>query len=268
VAQSESEVPLEETRLFQAPVTWFERAQVWGDSIRVRAHERSLDTVFVRGSAFAAQQDTTIDRIQQLKGQDITAFFRSDSLRRIRAEPNAQAIRFMTTTEGALKGAAKASGDRIVLRFRQGSVDRISVIGGVKSSYYRTPDDIPSPFQLQGFQWTPERKPTKQDLLREQRVRERLDLNEPRRSPPARPERLVRQGRPSDSASRAETAQIPQLESASQAGERASRRNEGLNQPYRPDSLSVPPDSVQQELSPTPTTTAPDTTTTSSDPEP
>ncbi|MEF8939375.1 MAG: OstA-like protein [Salinivenus sp.] len=186
-ARREEQVPLEESRLFRGPVTWFEQSQVWGDSIRVRSQNRSLDTVFVRGAAFAAQRDSALDRIQQLKARNLTAFFRRDSLRRIVARPNAQAIRFLATERDSLRGGARASGDRIVLRFRDGAMKRTTIEGGVQSNYYRSPETIPDPFELEGFQWTPDRKPTKAGLLRTPRVRERLDLRPgPTRPPLAR----------------------------------------------------------------------------------
>ena len=174
VARADSLLPLEETRLYRAPVTWFERSQVWGDSIRVRSARRRIDTVFVRQRAFAAQRDSVLDRIQQLKGRHLTAYFVDNALRRLTAGPNALAIRFLKTGEGTLKGAARVSGDRIVLRFRDGEVRRTSVLGGVESTYYRTPETVPTPFHLDGFQWTPERRPTKDQLLRPARIRERL----------------------------------------------------------------------------------------------
>ncbi|MFB6279246.1 MAG: OstA-like protein [Salinibacter sp.] len=187
-AQADSALPLEETRLFRDPITWFEGSQVWGDSIRVRARNREPDTVFVRGSAFAAQQDSVLDRIQQLKAHNLVAFFQSGSLRRIRAEPNARAIRFMAAENDSLNGAARTSGDRIVLRFRNGDVRRISVVGGTQTTYYRNNENIPDPFELEGFQWTPERRPTRRGLLRDERVLQRLDLeldSLPRRRRPA-----------------------------------------------------------------------------------
>jgi lipopolysaccharide export system protein LptA len=182
VAQADSALPLEETRLFQKPVTWFERSQVWGDSIRVRATGRRIDTVFVRRRAFAAQRDSVLDRIQQLKGRHLTADFADNALRRLTAGPNALAIRFLKTGEGTLKGAARVSGDRIVLRFHEGEVRRTSVLGGVESTYYRTPEAVPDPFRLDGFRWTPGRRPTKDRLLRPGRVRDQLAA-----PPPSRP---------------------------------------------------------------------------------
>ncbi len=179
-ARADSSLPIEETRLYRSPVTWFEDSQVWGDSIRVRARNRSPDTVFVRGSGFAAQRDSVLDRIQQLKAENITAFFDGDALRRIRARPNARAIRFLAAENDSLNGAARTSGDRIELRFVDGSVERVSVIGGTQTTYYRNNENIPDPFELEGFQWTPDRRPTKNELLRDERVRRRLGRDRPR----------------------------------------------------------------------------------------
>lgn len=225
-AQSDDELPLEETRLYRSPVTWFEDAQVWGDSIRVRARNRSPDTVFVRGSAFAAQRDSVLDRIQQLKAPTLTAFFRADTLRRIVAQPTAEAIRFVAAEDGSLSGASRTSGDRIVLRFAEGAVRRTSAIGGVQSTYYRKPENIPQPFELEGLRWTPDRRPTRYALLHEERVQKRLNLTLPERPP--RLARAPTQGAP---------AQAP----SSQAGEVATRYYE-----QGADTTVVPPP-IRQE---------------------
>jgi hypothetical protein len=163
----------EESRLFQSPIAWFQDAQVTGDSIRVVARERSLDTVFVDGNAFVAQQDTATGHIQQLKGKTITARFRRDTLRVIVAEPNARAIRFLSGADGEGNGAARPSGDRIAIRFRDGAVDRVSVIGGVQNEYYQE-GKVPEPFRLEGYAWTPDRKPTLRALMARPGVQDRL----------------------------------------------------------------------------------------------
>lgn len=256
--QSDSMLPLEETRLFQGPVTWFENSQVWGDSIRVRARNREPDTVFVRGAAFAAQRDSVLDRIQQLKAHNLGAFFENGSLRRIRAQPNARAIRFLAAQNDSLNGAARTSGDRIVLRFRDGSVRRLRVIGGTQTTYYRKPKNIPDPFELDGFQWTPNRRPTKRGILTDPRVRERLDLN---LSPS--PSRVAQSGtQPSPG-----TARSASPDSTTRSSHRdrpvpsSLRRRRPPQQQTAMDSLrrgtKEPPDSVETPVgSPTPTDTS------------
>lgn len=257
-AASEEDLPLEETRLFRNPVTWFERSQVWGDSIRVRARKRSLDTVFVRGAAFAAQQDTTLDRIRQLKGENITAFFRRDSLRQILARPNGEAIHFSASEDGTLNGATRASADYASLFFAGGEVERIKFGSGVQGEAYHKAEHIPDPFQLDGFQWTPERRPTRSTLLREERVRERLELPPPERSSPE-PEPPVAR-RPNGSGTQPPDA-AERRNGTRATSTRPSRRENPQRRPSVPsDSVALPPDSLRTKPRPDSATSTSDST--------
>jgi hypothetical protein len=241
-APSEDDLPLEETRLFQEPITWFERSQVWGDSIRVRARNRSLDTVYVRKSAFAAPKDTTVGRIRQLKGKNITAFFRRDSLRQIDVRPNGRAIYFSSSQDGTLNGATRASADYVKLYFRGEEVERIKFGPGVQGTAYHKKKYIPDPFRLEGFQWTPERRPTRRSLLRERRVRERLELD--RLSPSKRQASPVARAAP-DSA--AQSAGRRPTDGASRGARRSQSDLPQDGRQPRPDSLARPADSLRTD---------------------
>jgi len=164
----------EETRLFQEPVAWFEGSQVSGDTLRVVVRDRSIDTVFVRSNAFAAQRDTSLDRIQQLSGRRMTAVFQRDSIRQIIAFPNARSIRFLKDKGGKPNGGARTSADRIILRFQDGDVRRVSFLGGTQTTYYKQPI-VPSPFELEGFLWTPNARPQRASFLQQERVKRRLE---------------------------------------------------------------------------------------------
>ncbi len=164
----------EETRLFQEPVAWFDGSQVSGDTLRVVVRDRSIDTVFVRSNAFAAQRDTSLDRIQQLSGRRMTAVFRRDSIRQIIAFPNARSIRFLKDKGGKPNGGARSSADRIILRFQDGDVRRVSFLGGTQTMYYKQPI-VPSPFELEGFLWTPNARPQRASFLQQDRVKRRLE---------------------------------------------------------------------------------------------
>lgn len=297
--QSEDDLPLEETRLFRNPITWFERSQVWGDSIRVRAENRSLDTVYVRGSAFAAQEDTTVDRIRQLKGRNITAFFHRDALRRIRAQPNGEAIYFSASATDTLNGATRASADYVELYFQGRNVDRIKFGSGVQGTAYHKRKHIPDPFRLDGFQWTPERRPTRASLLREERVRERLDLGPLDRAPDeqaspvarafpkhqsladsvAQPDSMAQTDTVTQTDSMAQPDRVAQPDSLAQGREgrqeetRTRRSGQSSRLPdergrerptTRPDSLTTPADSLRRSPADRPRTDSRDTTESSS----
>lgn len=186
----------EETRLFGSPVVWFDNSQLTGQPIRVIARNRSIDSVYVDADAFAVQEDSATKRLQQLKGRSMIASFQRDSLRRLVAQPNAQTIWFRSAADGALDGAIKASGDRITLLFRGGSIDKAGVYNGVQSNYFQK-GDIPDPFALDGLQWMPERAPTKAAFVQQERVRRRFpSLAAPPPTLPSVPTDSLRTARP------------------------------------------------------------------------
>ncbi len=199
--------PYEESRLYDRPNAWFETTQVYGDSLRTVVRNRSLDTLYVTGGAFAAQQDTVLQRINQLRGGNLTAAFREDQLRSIRAAPTAETIRFVAE-EGALSQAAQASGDAIVIEFdTTQTLRRVRILQGTQSTLYE-PHLIPTPFELDGFRWTPEVRPRADGLLQDPRVQRRMEAGwsldtperptTPRRFPPNPPDRVPPDRNPPD----------------------------------------------------------------------
>ncbi len=154
----------ENIRLFGTPMVWYEKSQISGDSVRVRARDRSVDSLFVYGNAFVAQEDTTVERIQQLKGRALVATVENDSLRTLTVAPNAEMIRFMADDAGSLKGAVKVTGDEAFFFFSGGELRRSRVSGNPEGEQYDA-GIIPDPFTLEGYQWVPERRPERDDLL-------------------------------------------------------------------------------------------------------
>ena len=154
----------EEVRLFEGPVAWFEDNQVTGDTLRIKARGGSVDTLWVRSNAFVARRDSVLQRIQQLKGRHLVAAFEDDSLRTLSIGPQAEAINFMGDEDDEPAGAVQISADRITFYFAGDEISRLSAVRGTEGTYF-SEDLIPNPFQLSGFRWIPERRPTRGDLL-------------------------------------------------------------------------------------------------------
>lgn len=163
----------EETRLFRDPLAWHEDGQISGDTIRVAGRERSVDSLTVHQNAFVAQLDTFAERTHQLKGRHLLGLFENDSLRYMRVEPNAETIRFMTGEDDQLSGAIRASGDYVEFWLSDGKLHRVKFGSGIEGEQYDA-EQIPDPFELDGFHWQPERRPTKAALLEDERIREHL----------------------------------------------------------------------------------------------
>ncbi len=159
---------IEETRLYRGPMLWVDEAQISGDTIRVRGQGSEVDSLFVRQNAFVAQRDTLLDRINQLRGQNLTGFFEDDSVRIFVVGPNAETIYFQRDEEDRPDGGLQVSGDQAIFRFRGDDPEDIK-FGEHQGAYY--PESVlPTPFELEGFRWLPEQRPQKADLLQGERV--------------------------------------------------------------------------------------------------
>ena len=155
----------EETRLFQSPMAWTpDQGQLSGDTLRITGGARQVDSLFAFPNAFAAQKDTLLGRIQQLRGRRLVGFFARDTLRRITVGPNAEAIRFLANSEQEPNGAVEVSSDFMYFFFEEGQLKRMNGTSGVEGVQYPE-DSVPSPFQLDGYVWVPEEKPTRAALL-------------------------------------------------------------------------------------------------------
>ncbi|GAB5522106.1 MAG: hypothetical protein RhofKO_43570 [Rhodothermales bacterium] len=150
--------------LFGNPFAWAEASQVSGDTLRFIQGDTHPDSLYVRGSTFVVQEDTTLDRLHQLKGQHLTGVFRSDSTRQFTVGPQAEAIRYLEAEEGGPGDGVQMSADALTFWVRGETLEQILGVRGIQGTLYPS-DQIPDPFQLGGFQWMPERRPNKAELL-------------------------------------------------------------------------------------------------------
>lgn len=163
----------EDVRLFRNPIAWFKESQVTGDTLFYRTTPGGADSLFAFPNAFVARYDSALARIHQIKGRTLVGTLRDDTLRTMEVGPNAELIYYLTNKEDQADGAVRTSADRIVFYFNGGELTRTSVLGRTEGTYY--PEDlIPDQFELTGFLWVPENRPTREGLLDDERVRERL----------------------------------------------------------------------------------------------
>jgi lipopolysaccharide assembly outer membrane protein LptD (OstA) len=166
--EQEGQPVREEIRLYRGPIVWFEQTQVTGDTVLVTILDGSVDSLRVRSRAFLAEQDTTLERINQLRGGNLVGLFKNDSLRAVQVGPNAESIRFRkqgTTPDGAVQ----ISADAIEIALKDGEVRRIRYTEGIQAKAY-SEEILPAPLQLDGFRWDPQLRPPRAEVLKEPRV--------------------------------------------------------------------------------------------------
>ena len=149
-----------------APVLWYERNQVTGDSIAVRLADGALRRLSVFGAAFSASQSKPTEqdsvgppgRYDQTRGRNIHLLFRDGKAELIRVEISAQSV-YYAYDDRALNGVRRESGDLILIAFVDGEAKEIRTIGGIEGTYF--PEKFvtgkESTYNLDGFLWRSDR---------------------------------------------------------------------------------------------------------------
>jgi lipopolysaccharide export system protein LptA len=146
--------------LRSSPVVWYDRTQINGDSIDVYLRGRALFRVDVVGDAIAVSQSDSAypGRFDQLRGGRLHMHFADKALNSIEVIERAISI-YYVYDDSAGNGLNTASGDRIVLSFREGRVRTVRVFGGVEGQY--VPENLvvgrEAEFKIPGFVWRTDR---------------------------------------------------------------------------------------------------------------
>ena len=152
--------------LYGQPFIWTNQTQLTGDTMKVVMGDGTMDSLFIWGNAFVAQEDSSLKRINQVKGQTLVSTVREDSFRVFRVGPNAEALYFSADEDGLPDGALEASGDEIRMQFEGDSLKTITFSTDVQGTRY--PENaLPTGLNLDGLQWEPTRKPDRVQLLGE-----------------------------------------------------------------------------------------------------
>jgi lipopolysaccharide export system protein LptA len=142
------------------PVVWNAGNQVTGDSIVITTKDRKLQSVYVRGRAMAVSRSDSAfaARFDQLSAREITMWFVNSKVDRINADRTATSLYYLFDGT-APNGANRSSGDRIIMEFLAGKIDRIRIVGGVEGKYYpeRMIAKHEREYNLDGFKWIADR---------------------------------------------------------------------------------------------------------------
>ncbi len=166
VYERESDGSYEQMWLYGKPRIWTDLTQLTGDTVKVVLNGGEMDSMMIWGNAFVAEQDRSIDRINQVKGRTLVSTRQGDSLRIFKVGPNAEAIYFSADENGLPDGALEASGDAIRMEFEGDSLQTLSFSTDVRGTRY--PENaLPNDLNLEGLDWNPDQRPVKTQMLGE-----------------------------------------------------------------------------------------------------
>ncbi|MFH5832838.1 OstA-like protein [Halalkalibaculum sp. DA384] len=140
------------------PTAWHKQVQLTGPYIRVRLENGEIDQLVSFPVPFVVQQDTAIDRLNQITGDTLRVNFIQGEISRIHVAPNGQLLRFTKNENDEPDGAVEMTAPSITLLFEAGALDSMKALGPVDGMYLPESQKT-AERRLDGFTWTPELRP-------------------------------------------------------------------------------------------------------------
>lgn len=150
-------------RMTGAPVIWSKRYQLTATEIDLYMANKEPDHIEMTNSAFIISRNDSI-RFTQIKGRDMTGYFREGELSRIDVNGNGQTIYF-AVDEDQLIGVNKAESSNLRIYFEDGELDRINMISQ-PTAVLHPPGELPKEeLYLSGFVWLGQDRPRRMEEI-------------------------------------------------------------------------------------------------------
>lgn len=138
--------------MYTDPVIWNENYQLYGDTIAIYMNDSTIDHAHVIQFAFAAQHiDSTY--YNQLKGNDLKAYFEGQELRRIDVTGNAELNYYPLENDGSKVGMNNAKGASLSMWIKDNKLERMGIYTGTSGTLTPIPDLNPDQKMLKDFYW-------------------------------------------------------------------------------------------------------------------
>jgi len=165
--------------MYTEPILWNELYQIYGDTILVYFNDSTIDYAHVIQFAFAVQEIDS-SYYNQLKGNDLKAYFEGQTVRRIDIDGNAETIYFPLEEDGAMIGMNETKSSYLTVWVKENKLEKLKIWPQPQGKMTPIPDLQPAQKTLKDFYWFDYIRPLhKDDIFR--RV-ERKAGDQPKRS--------------------------------------------------------------------------------------
>ena len=142
------------------PVIWAEDSQLSGDSINVHISNQNIEKLLMRPNAFVIQQDS-INGFNQVKGKQITTFFKSNDIDHMFNEGNAETIYWLRDDDGSLIGVNFSQSSEMDIKVKNKQISNIKYYKNIKETLYPEEQLKDNMEYLDGFLWLKDEKPVR-----------------------------------------------------------------------------------------------------------
>lgn len=143
--------------LEQSPVIWYEKSQLYGDSITIELNKSKLKKITSVNNAFSISKDIKeySQFLNQLSGNKIEMFFKEGKINKIVTTANAQSLYFSQNDKGVVD-AHKHSCNKIEMFFKDDELEKINFLENVNAEAipYQDLKSGVKQYNLPRFKWS------------------------------------------------------------------------------------------------------------------
>lgn len=165
--------------MYTDPIVWNEGYQLYGDTIVVYMNDSTIDRAHVIQFAFAIQEMDS-SYYNQLKGNDLIAYFEGKTVRQIDISGNAESIYYPLENDGAKIGLNQTKSAYLTIWVQENKLEKLKLWPEAEGTITPIPDLKPDQKTLKDFYWFDYLRPfDKDDIFR---VVKRKTQDTPKRS--------------------------------------------------------------------------------------
>lgn len=165
--------------MYTEPVLWNEQYQLYGDTIAIYMNDSTIEYAHVIQFAFAAQYVDS-SYYNQLKGNDLKAYFEGQAVHQIDVAGNAESIFYPLEKDGAKVGMNETKSGFLTIWVKDNKLDKLKIWPSPVGSMTPIPDLKPDQKMLKDFYWFDYLRPKNRDDIYE--VVKRKATESPKRS--------------------------------------------------------------------------------------
>lgn len=152
-------------RMFGTPVIWSTSNQLSSDSVYILTSERKIDKMLLFNAAFISSEIDSV-RFDQIRGRNMTGYFKDSKLHHIEVEGNGQSVYHVKNRKGRITGVNRADCTDMSIIIKDDKVSGIKLYQAPEATLFPLSDAKPEEFKLKGFSWQKEKRPlNKEDIF-------------------------------------------------------------------------------------------------------
>lgn len=147
---------------------WYQDIQLTGPYIKVTLRDGNIDQLTAYPEPFVVQEDTVIDRLNQIRGDSLNAYFEDGTMSLMQLNNNTEVLNFTKNEQNEADGAIESQAPESIFYFENGELAEFKQNGEIEGDYLPENESL-GDRQLNGFSWNPDERPRRPDEVMEPR---------------------------------------------------------------------------------------------------